>query len=199
MTEQVRCEARNLKTLVGDELRFFRNWVGQPLTTGAVSPSGRFLARAMAAPVDRASTGAVVELGPGTGAVTRALVQHGIAPARIRAVEFNPAFARLLGERFPDIEVIVGDAYALDRTLGSCSGLSAIVSSLPLFNKPPADRVRLVEQAMDLLAPGAPFIQFSYALVPPVPALEGKWTLERSRWILRNLPPARVWTYRAVA
>lgn len=201
MRHQTRRDVERFRTMVGDEVRFFRTWIGKPLTTGAVSPSGRFLARAMAEKVDPAGTGPVIELGPGTGAVTRALADRGIAASRIVAIEYNETFATLLHKRFPEIEIVVGDAYALEATLPQLEpgSVSAIVSSLPLFTRPPLERRRLVEQAMRLLAPGAPLIQFSYALVPPVPAANGLWTVECSDWILRNLPPARVWTYRAVA
>ncbi|SON58356.1 16S ribosomal RNA methyltransferase KsgA/Dim1 family protein [Hartmannibacter diazotrophicus] len=201
MLQETRCPSGRFRTIVDDEVRFIRSWMEKPLTTGAVSPSGRFLARAMASRVDVSLDGPVIELGPGTGPVTRALLGHGIAPERIHAVEYNPAFANLLKTRFSAISVIVGDAYGLEKTLQDRvdGPFSAIVSSLPLFTRPAPDRRRLMEQAMRLLKPGAPFIQFSYALVPPLPASPGEWTLEVSPWILRNLPPARVWTYRSDA
>ncbi len=198
MRHQPRRDVEKLKALVGDEVKFFRTWVENPLRTGAVSPSGRHLARAMTAEVEARFPGPIIELGPGTGAVTRALLERGLDAERITAIEYNPAFARLLATRFPSVKVVIGDAYALEETLSAAPGsLGAVVSSLPLFTKPAPERLRLIEQAMRLLAPGAPFIQFSYALVPPVPAVGGRWTLKASDWVLRNLPPARVWTYRA--
>ena len=94
--------------------------------------------------------------------------------------------------------VAVGDAYQFGDTLrrGGVDKVAAVVSSLPLFTQPPLRRRQLLEEAMTALEPGRPFIQFSYALVPPVPAEAGRWTLGVSGWIVRNLPPARVWTYR---
>lgn len=195
---QARTEARKLGALVADEVRFIRTWMEKPLTTGAVSPSGRALARAMAARIDPTWNGTVVELGPGTGAVTAALLERGVPPARLAAVEFNPSFADHLQKRFPGVTVIEGDAYALRRTveLRGIGPVAAVISSLPLFTRPPLQRHDLVSQAMDMLEPGRPFVQFSYAMVPPVPAETGRWTLDVSDWILKNLPPARVWTYR---
>ena len=76
--------------------------------------------------------------------------------------------------------------------------IAAIVSSLPLFNRSPANREKLLDQALDLLPPGGPFIQFSYALVPPIPDDPTRFTLERTNWVVMNLPPARVWCYRAL-
>src|SRR5882724_111397 len=101
-----------------DEMHFIRSWIEKPLAIGAVTPSGRALARTMAGYVDPAVDGPVVELGPGTGPVTEALVAQGIDPARLVLVEFNPTFCRLLRARYPAAKVVQGDAYGLRRTLG---------------------------------------------------------------------------------
>lgn len=69
---------------LADEARFFRSWLDNPMIAGAVSPSGRFLARMMARYVDPLETGPIIELGPGTGAITEALLRRGIAPERDR-------------------------------------------------------------------------------------------------------------------
>ncbi len=192
--------ARKLSSRVFDEVRFLRNWVEKPLTTGAVSPSGRALARLMAQHVDPDSQGLVIELGPGTGVVTSALIDRGIDPERIVAVEYNDSFCTLLRKRHPAITVVQGDAYQLRPTLKEHADqpIAAIVSSLPLFNRSPVNREKLLDQALDLLPPGGPFIQFSYALVPPIPDDPKRFTLERTNWVVMNLPPARVWCYRAL-
>jgi hypothetical protein len=78
-----------------DEFRFFRSWIEKPLTVGAVAPSGKALARVMAAYVDPTIPGPIVELGPGTGPVTEALLARGIDPARLTLVEFDPTFFRI--------------------------------------------------------------------------------------------------------
>jgi phosphatidylethanolamine/phosphatidyl-N-methylethanolamine N-methyltransferase len=181
-----------------DEVRFLRNWIGNPLKTGAVAPSGPQLAALMADQLDPDYPGKVVELGPGTGVVTRAILARGIAANRLVSIEYSPDFCVLLRERLPDVTFIQGDAYAMRATLAEHASepLAGVVSSLPLFTRPPADRLKLLTEALDLLAPGAPFIQFSYALVPPVAEGLGDYTVERSQWIWKNLPPARVWTYR---
>jgi phosphatidylethanolamine/phosphatidyl-N-methylethanolamine N-methyltransferase len=202
MRARARAEGCRPGWRMADEVRFLKTWASRPLTTGAVSPSGRALARAMASKIDPAWNGPVVELGPGTGAVTAALLERGVPPERLVAIEYNPDFADHLRTRFPGVTVIRGDAYALGGTLASAGiaeAPAAVVSSLPLFTRPPADRRALVDAALTLLAPGRPMVQFSYALVPPVPAEPGSIGLEVSDWILRNLPPARVWTYRRPA
>jgi phosphatidylethanolamine/phosphatidyl-N-methylethanolamine N-methyltransferase len=181
-----------------DDVKFIRSWFERPLSTGAVMPSGRVLARTMARYVDPEATGPVVELGPGTGPVTAALVEHGVDPARLMLVEFNPDFCRLLRARYPAATVVQGDAYGLRRLLDKLvrQKAAAIVSGLPLFTKPLKTRLRLLAEAFALLSPGAPFVQFTYAVVPPIPATLAGISAEPSERIWMNLPPARVWVYR---
>ena len=181
-----------------DEMQFIRSWIEKPLSTGAVMPSGKALARTMARYVDVTSKGPVIELGPGTGPVTEALVAHGVDPARLILVEFNPDFCRLLRTRYPEATVVQGDAYRLRRLLESTvkEPAAAMVSGLPLVTKPLRTRLRLIYDAMALLAPGAPFVQFTYAMVPPIPRELSGIRAEPSDMIWMNLPPARVWVYR---
>jgi len=190
--------ACKVKRRLPDEMRFLKNWLGNPLRTGAVAPSGPQLAALMASLLDSDLPGPVIELGPGTGVVTSAILARGIGADRLVSIEYNPDFCSLLRERFPGVTFVQGDAYAIGKTLAGIAEapLAGVVSSLPLFTRPPAERLALINEALDLLAPGAPFIQFSYALVPPVPAGAGDFEITRSNWVLRNLPPARVWTYR---
>jgi phosphatidylethanolamine/phosphatidyl-N-methylethanolamine N-methyltransferase len=181
-----------------DEVRFIRSWIEKPLSIGAVTPSGKVLARTMARYIDPAVPGPVIELGPGTGPVTEALVEQGIDPARLVLLEYNPEFCRLLRNRFPQATVIRGDAYALNRVLGQMLSepAAAVVSGLPLVTKPLKTRVRLIREAFRLMRPGAPFVQFTYAVVPPIPKSLSGVSTEASERIWMNVPPARVWVYR---
>lgn len=181
-----------------DEARFLRSWIERPLQTGAVMPSGRFLARAMAMPVDPHGRGPVVELGPGTGPVTDALIKRGVAPERLVLVEYNPDFCHLLKRRFPGATVVQGDAYGLAHTLRGVLDhpASAIVSSLPLLTRPLPVRLNLFHDALKLMEPGAPFVQFTYGVVAPIPPRAAGVFAHGSKRIWLNLPPARVWTYR---
>jgi phosphatidylethanolamine/phosphatidyl-N-methylethanolamine N-methyltransferase len=182
-----------------DEVRFIRSWLEKPLSIGAVTPSGRFLARTMARYVDIDVPGPVIEIGPGTGPVTEALVARGVDPSRLVLVEFNPVFCRLLRSRYPEATVVQGDAYSLKRLLETLlkEPAAAVVSGLPLLTKPVKTRLRLINDAFALLRPEAPFIQFTYSMTtPPIPkGLSGVHT-EASERIWMNLPPARVWIYR---
>jgi phosphatidylethanolamine/phosphatidyl-N-methylethanolamine N-methyltransferase len=181
-----------------DEVRFIRSWIEKPLSTGAVMPSGKMLARKMARYVDTNMTGPVVELGAGTGPVTEALIERGVDPARLVLVEFNPTFCRVLRTKFPEATVVQGDAYSLRRTLGSVlpGPAASVVSGLPLMTKPMITRLRLITDAFALLDKNGPFIQFTYAVVPPIPTDFNGVSAEGSDLVWMNLPPARVWVYR---
>jgi phosphatidylethanolamine/phosphatidyl-N-methylethanolamine N-methyltransferase len=186
-----RFEAKN-------EVRFIRSWIEKPLSIGSVTPSSRVLARAMAAYVNPNTDGPVIELGPGTGPVTEALVEQGIDPARLILVEFDPTFCRMLRQRYPTATVVQGDAYSLKRVLGShmAKPAAAVVSGLPLFTKPLKTRLKLLYEAFALMLPAAPFVQFTYATVPPIPKALDRVRSEASERIWMNIPPARIWVYR---
>ena len=180
-----------------DEVRFLRSWIEKPLHMGAVMPSSKVLARTVARYVDPHSDGPVIELGPGTGAITDALIAHGVAEQRLVLVEFDPGFCALLRERYPQATVIQGDAYNLDQTLADWKEpAAAMVSGLPLVTKPMLVRLKLMRDAFLKMEAGAPFIQFTYSVAPPIPkSLPGIHT-QASERVWMNLPPARVWVYR---
>lgn len=180
-----------------DDLRFSAEWAARPRAIGAIAPSGRPLARAMAAQVDPSIPGAVVELGAGTGVITRALIARGVAEERLILVETHRDFAALLKKRFPRATVVSDDAFALTRIVRAISlePVAAIVSGLPLFNQPMIRRLRLLSQALSLIDPRGHFIQFSYHVMPPVPEGSGEIAVRGTRRVWRNLFPARVWVY----
>src|SRR5215472_2685328 len=182
------------KTLrpIDDEVQFIRSWIEKPLSTGAVMPSGKLLARTMARLVDIDTPGPVVELGPGTGPVTEALVARGVDPARLVLVEFDPTFCRILRKRYPTATVVQGDAYRLRALLKELLAVpaAAVVSGLPLFNKPLKLRLRLLFEAFSMMLPGAPFVQFTYATYSPIPRVLDRVHAHASERIWANIPPA---------
>ena len=103
-----------------------------------------------------------------------------------------------LRKRYPAATVVQGDAYGVRALLGGLlqQPASAIVSGLPLFSKPMRMRVRLLRDALELMQPAAPFVQFTYAVVPPIPKRMAGVRTESSERIWKNVPPARVWVYR---
>jgi phosphatidylethanolamine/phosphatidyl-N-methylethanolamine N-methyltransferase len=181
-----------------DEVRFLRSWIEKPLHVGAVMPSGRVLARTMARYVDIDSEGPVIELGPGTGAITNALIARGVEQKRLVLVEYNPSFCTLLRDRYPQATVVQGDAYALRDSLWNVldTPASAVISGLPLVTKPMLTRLKLMRDAFVAMAPGSPFVQFTYSVAPPIPKSLPGVSTEASERIWMNVPPARVWVYR---
>jgi phosphatidylethanolamine/phosphatidyl-N-methylethanolamine N-methyltransferase len=183
--------------VLADNLRFLRALVTRPKNIGAIVPSSRALARAIAQQIDPGRPGPVLELGPGTGVITEALLERGLAGERLTLVEYDPEMAASLARRFDRAQVIEGDAFDLGRTLGAKAepNFIGIVSGLPLLNFPFPRRHSLIETVCRLLSPGAPFVQFSYGVNAPVAPPSG-FGVSRAALIWANLPPARVWVYR---
>lgn len=174
---------------------FVKQWAHGPGAVGAVCPSGISLARRMADMVPPGE-GLVVELGAGTGAVTRALRAR-IAPERLIVIERLPAFCRLLRARFPELVIIQGDASRLCDYLPRDRPVTAVVSSLPLLSLPAPTQNAIVEQMRYVTAGQGCVIQFTYALWGRSALSRAGYTRESRALVLRNVPPARVERFRA--
>src|ERR1700689_199800 len=196
--KQIRQFERKRGIRLDDEVRFLRSWIERPLSIGAVTPSGKILARTMASYVDPDSSGPVVELGPGTGPGREALGRARVAPSRLVLVEFNPSFCRILKARYPEATLVQGDAYSLRRLMETLliQPAAAVVSGLPLVTKPIRMRLRLVRDAFDLMLPGAPFVQFTYSVASPLPKRLGGFSAGGPARVWMNIPPARGGVYR---
>ena len=186
----------------GDTALFLWAWLADPLSIAAVAPSGPTLARLMTAGIGP-ETGPVIELGPGTGVFTRALLSRRVAPENLLLIERSPAFTLLLRERFPDLDIVCDLAQRLDhharaRLPGS---LGAIVSGLPLLAMSKSVQQEILTAAFSALRPGGTFVQFTYGHVPPVDKAVARGLGLRFDCIgrtLRNLPPASVYSIRRV-
>ena len=183
---------------------FLKRWLRRPFAVGAVVPSGRLLAEAMARTTFaemKGREGHVIELGAGTGEVTKALLAAGIPADRLALVERDPELAAFLRRHFAGPKIVEGDAARLPKILADqgIGSVSAVVSSLPLLSLP-ADVVRgIVEGVFDALPRGGALVQFTYGPAQPVPrSLSQALRLVGSRGprIWRNMPPAVVWTFR---
>jgi phosphatidylethanolamine/phosphatidyl-N-methylethanolamine N-methyltransferase len=181
-----------------DGWRFLKGALANPARIGAVAPSGAQLARAMAAQIPADSSLPVLELGPGTGSITRAVLERLADPARLVLVEFDAGFHSRLAARFPGARILRGDAFDLPAALvgGAPTRYCAILSGLPLLNFPAANRHKLLADCFALLEEGGVFVQFSYGRKPPVPPLSGSWQVSSGDWLAMNMPPARVHVYR---
>ncbi len=183
------------QNLVAEQLRFLGRLIASPKSVGAIAPSSAGLARAMAAQMDPGRDGPVLELGAGTGALTREILARGVSPERLTIIERDLGFVKLIVSRFPGVRVVHGDAFALDKVLVDYPPFSAVISGLPLLNHAAEMRAKLAEGVLAKLEAGAPFIQFSYGLTKPVSPPKGA-SAKHAAFVWRNLPPAHVWVYR---
>ena len=184
---------------VAHSMQFLSAWFRNPLQTGALLPSGSGLAQAMAAQVEP-GRGMVVELGVGTGAITRALIARGVTPQQLVLVEKDPALFEALKRRFPEAMVLCGDAARLKGLLhrAGVARPGTLVSSLPLLSMRSRTRMRVLSQMFDVLDVHGTLVQFTYSPLPPIPgALETSLGVRGTRVasVSWNLPPATVWVY----
>jgi len=180
---------------VVDYADFLRGLVNDPKGVSAPTPSSPALAQAIAAEVDISRDGLVIELGPGTGVVTEALLKRGVPPERLVAIEQEPSFVQLMRRRFPGVGICQGDALDFVDSVSAGARIASIVSGLPLLNFLLPVRRSLLRRALASQARGGSFIQLSYSWRPPVPPEPGMMLNKKVVW--RNFPPAHVWTYRA--
>jgi phosphatidylethanolamine/phosphatidyl-N-methylethanolamine N-methyltransferase len=200
--DDVKTSAAPTPPLAGHWMTFFAQWLRNPLRMAAVVPSGRQLAQAMA---DALPPGArsVVELGPGTGAITEGVLDHGVSPEQLLLVEMNPVLAKLLRQRFPALAVACADARQLDKVLAETHGFApgkvdAILSSLGLLAMPENVQRDILVAALRVLTPGGVFVQYTYGFAHPLAEsvreeLGLRCRAGRLAWL--NLPPARVYVY----
>lgn len=172
----------------GKTLSFIRQFLRHPTQTGAVAPSSRGLVRAMLAPVDFDKARNIVELGPGTGPFTRALLARMRPDARLHAVEINPEFCRELGTlEDKRLNVIQGDAQRLSSIVPRAD---YILSGLPMvgFSREVHDAI------LNEIAQVAPvYIQFHYSTLAEK-MLRKHFKSFTRKVVLLNVPPAIVYT-----
>ena len=181
-----------------EELRFFKGWMDKPRAVGSIVPTSSVTARKMASVVDPSSGLPVLELGPGTGVITKAILKAGVKPENLWSIEYSEDFVRHLRRDYPGVNFIQGDAFDLDATLGDKRDtvFDSVVSGVPLLNFPVPKRVAYVEDLLDRIPVGRPIVQITYGPVSPVPPGRGNYTVEHFDFILRNIPPSRLWIYR---
>lgn len=181
-----------------DELKFFKGWIDRPRAVGSITPTSSVTARRMASVIDLHSGLPVLELGPGTGVITREILRRGVKPQDLYTVEYSADFASHLRHNFPDVNVIEGNAFDLNATLGKAANLTfdSIISGIPLLNFPVARRVDYLDGLLSRIPEGRPVVQITYGPLSPIPSGHGDYTVEHFDFILRNIPPARLWIYR---
>jgi phosphatidylethanolamine/phosphatidyl-N-methylethanolamine N-methyltransferase len=186
------------------KLLFWQRYLHRPLGVGAVAPSGPSLARAMVETLAPDHRDVIVEIGPGTGPFTRALLEAGVEPAQLILVEFDPEFVRHLRQRFAGVTVLHGDASQLPRLLKEQGHdeVPKILSGLPLRSMPKPVRAGITRAMATSLCAHGSLVQFSYFVAPPLAEAEVKacgLTGRRAKTVMANIPPAFVWHYRKIA
>lgn len=181
-----------------DELKFFKGWMDKPKAVGSIVPTSSITARRMASVVDTGSGLPVLELGPGTGCITKAILARGVKPENLYSIEYSDEFVAHLERHYADVNIIQGDAFDLDNTLGDKRGMvfDSVISGVPLLNFPVAQRIRYVEDLLGRIPVGRPIVQLTYGPLSPVPPGKGDYAVEHFDFIFRNIPPTQLWIYR---
>jgi phosphatidylethanolamine/phosphatidyl-N-methylethanolamine N-methyltransferase len=184
-----------------DELKFFKGWMDKPRAVGSIVPTSSVTARRMASIIDTKSGLPVLEVGPGTGVITKAILSLGVKPSDLYTVEYSHDFVTHLRRNYPGVNVIEGDGFNLDKTLGDKSAMvfDSVVSGVPLLNFPVKRRVAYLENLLSRIPHGRPVVQLTYGPKSPIPPGFGDYTVEHFHFILRNIPPTQLWLYRRTA
>lgn len=186
------------QTAFHDYARFLGAWVRKPLQTASVVPSSRHLARLMVSDIDP-HDGRVMELGGGTGALTKAILATGLPPEKLEVVEIDAALASNLRRKFPGVSILEDYAQSVSaHAAGELGSYQMIVSGLPLLAMDRSLQHAILSEAFSLLRPGGTLVQFTYSPRPPV----GREVLKalglevhQIGHTLRNFPPATVFRF----
>ncbi|UXN57725.1 phospholipid N-methyltransferase PmtA [Phyllobacterium zundukense] len=181
-----------------EEVQFFKGWRKDRKGVGAVIPTSIHTARRMASVINPRSGMPVLELGAGTGVITKAILERGINPRQLVSVEYSQDFYDGLTQRFPGVDFRLGDAFALDDVLSDLKGeqFDCVVSAVPLLSFPMERRVGLLEGLLDRIPAGRPVIQITYGPLSPVIKMPDRYVVSHYDFVIRNIPPAQLWTYR---
>jgi phosphatidylethanolamine/phosphatidyl-N-methylethanolamine N-methyltransferase len=192
--------AKKIIAALTDTTLFLQEWFANPQRTGSVAPSSPQLAAAMAQWLPSDPESFVLELGPGTGAITEMLLKRGLREDRLVAIEHNPKLARLLREKFPRAHIITGDAWQMDELLRGrrepIGSVGAVISSLPLLNFSEEQAEALAQKIRAVLEPQGNWVQFTYRIHKLRPRGASTFRLHASKIVWFNLPPARVSVFR---
>lgn len=181
-----------------EEIRFFKGMMQGPKSVGAIVPTSSITARKMASVINPQSGLPVLELGPGTGVITKAILARGVKPENLVSVEYSEDFYDHLTQDFPGVNFIHGDAFDLPNTLGKFADqtFDCVISAVPLLSFPMPSRIKLLEDLLDRLPPGRPVVQITYGPVSPILAQPDRYQIQHFDFIVRNIPPAQLWIYR---
>ena len=178
---------------------FFKRWLANPLQMGSIVPSSATLCQHIVRQTLLEKEELVLELGAGTGVVSRALLAAGIAASRLCVVEIVPDMADHFRQALPGVTIIEGDARRLQDLIprGWHGRIGTVVCGIPLVLLPKPKQRRFID-AMEVVAPGRGFLHYSYCVTSPLPARHHGLVGKREEWTPLNFPPASVWRYRPI-
>lgn len=177
---------------------FFKHWLRSPKSMGSIIPSSMHLARALAAEVTWEPGSHVIELGGGTGAITQGLLERGIPAANLVVIELETNLYKYLTDRYPEVTVVQGDATRLDEIIARLpiDRVSTVISGLPMVRMPIQFKRAIIDQGLAAMPEGHWMLQYTYSPLAPVPVKAFNLEAVLARYVLRNFPPAAVWSYR---
>jgi phosphatidylethanolamine/phosphatidyl-N-methylethanolamine N-methyltransferase len=175
---------------------FFRRWLANPLQMGSIVPSSAALCRRLVAQTHYADDEAVLELGAGTGVISKALLEGGLPAERLFVVEIVRDMANHLRAQLPGANVVEGDARRLPALIPAewHGKIGTVVVGIPLVLLPFEEQRRFID-AIEAVAPKRGFILYSYCVTSPLPYKQHKLVAKREAWTPLNFPPASVWRY----
>lgn len=186
------------RSSANDYVRFLQAWLRQPRQTASIVPSSPWLGRLMAAQIDPEG-GPVMELGGGTGALTREILATGLPMDRLEVVEINPEFSQSLRHDFHGIEILETPAELVSEVAaGGLGNYQMVISGLPLLAMSRSLQRDILSEAFRLLQPGGAFVQFTYSPRPPLASSVARsldLSVEKIGMVMRNVPPATVFRY----
>lgn len=172
---------------------FIKNFFKNPKMMGAVAPSSKFLSKAMS---DLTQGHIIVEIGAGTGALTKSLVEK-FGYDNLYVVEIDETMIGVLSKKFPNAKIFKGSAADLEGILPPdiIGKVDTVVSGIPFRNLKENERRNIIDSCVKILTPDGTILQFTYGPLPPIPYRKWKMQGKRLKYILKNTPPAFIWQF----
>lgn len=190
-----------MSSQAGELSLFLRRWLANPLQVGAVLPSSKALGRLVARNAVHSPESIVVELGPGTGTITRRLIEGGASESNLYLVELDPDYAAFLRRQFPKATVIEGDATRPCELLPAeiVGRADTVISGIPALQFPLEKQRSYMDQCFALAKPDGQVLQYTYSLKSPLPYRALEMAGRRLGLAVANVPPAHLWSYTRTA
>jgi len=197
-TQQSQVEEQLIKA---ENRLFFRRWLRHPFRLGTIAPISQKFANYAASFLPTLPSGPVIEVGAGTGRLTRSLLKKGLSPDTLAAIELDPDLCSFLKNSLPEINTIEGDARQIKQLIPIdwVGQVAAVVSVIPLMYLPLASRREIVENCFSVMGKKGIFLQVTYSSYSPLQAVDKLLGLpvktQRLGALWRNLPPGFIWCY----